>query len=88
MTRQHRPAILPCRIFTWNLPRNRTANFSLGVFQQLDESGNKVSVDNLFIDGFGNLPLVSLSHVSNAAWLYLFESVCHHVAHSPALVLE
>jgi hypothetical protein len=76
-------------MLTWNLTRNRTADLGLGVLQKLYESGNKVPVDHLFIDGFGNLAQVSLSHVLDAfVSAYLLESICDHVSHSPALILE
>jgi hypothetical protein len=86
--RQFHPEIVACRIRTWNLSCDRTANLCLGIFQELYECGYKVAVDHLLVDGFGNLPHVSPSHVPDAPRPYLLESICHHVAHSPALVLE
>ena len=56
------PALLAYKR-TWNLPRNRAANFGLGVFEHLDECGDQVSVDDLFVDGFCYLDRVSLLHV-------------------------
>jgi hypothetical protein len=75
-------------MLTWNLSCDRTANLCLGIFQKLYKSGYKVAVDHLLVDGFGNLPHVSPSHVPDASRPYLLKSICHHVAHSPALVLE
>ena len=76
-----------CRL-TRNLPRNRAADLSLSVFEKLDKCGYEVSVDHLIVDSFRNLARVSLACVSGVSCSYLLESVCNHVAHPPALVLE
>jgi hypothetical protein len=76
-------------MLTWNLSRNRTAHLGLGILQKLYERGNKVSVDHLLVDGFGNLAQVSLIHVLDAfVFVHLLESICDHVTHSPALILK
>jgi hypothetical protein len=59
-------------MLTWDLSSNRAAHFGLAVFEQLDECGYEVARNHLVIHSFCNF----------------LEPICHHVSHSPALVLE
>jgi hypothetical protein len=38
-----------------NLTSNGSSHLGLGVFEKLDEGRNKITADNLVVDGLGNL---------------------------------
>jgi hypothetical protein len=70
-----------------NLSGNSSPDLRLAVFQELHESGHKISCYNLIIYCFCDLQKVS--QYSSAEYpTNLFESVSHHVSDTPALVFN
>jgi hypothetical protein len=48
-----------------NLASNGSSHLSLGVFEELDEGRNKITADNLVVDGLGDLKLISTANADD-----------------------